>query len=58
MQGVFLPSENEFVPLDVCQAELAANQTTALARRTPQTNNVPPVQQERRFLVLGEMEER
>lgn len=57
MQGVFLPSENEFVPLDVCRAELAANQGTALARRAPQTINVPPVQQERRFLVTGDMEE-
>lgn len=57
MRGVFLPSENEFVPLDVCRAELATAQTTALARRASQTINVPAAQQERRFLVVGEMEQ-
>jgi len=57
VEGVYLPSENEFVPLDVCRAELAATQGTTLARRTTQTINVPPVQQERRFLVVGEMEQ-
>ena len=57
--GVFTVEDgaDTFVPLDVCRAELAANQGTALARRTPQTINVPPVQQERRFLVVGEMEQ-
>lgn len=54
--GVYLPSINELVPLDVCRTELATAQTTALARRAAQTINVPPVQQERRFLVVGEME--
>ncbi len=52
--GVFLPSENEFVPMDVCRAEL--EQSTALVRRQPQTVNVP-TQRERRFKVVGEMEE-
>ena len=59
VEGVYLPSSNELVPFDVCRAELAAaqaNQGTALARRTPQTINVPPVQRERRFLVVGETE--
>ena len=51
MAGVFLPSENEFVPIDVCRAEL---QTTALARRQPPTINVPPA---RRFVVVGERQE-
>ncbi len=57
MMGVFLPSANEFVPLDVCQAELA--QSTALARRQPSTINVPPAPPppERRFKVVGEMAE-
>lgn len=62
--GAYLPSANEFVPEDICRAELAtvravqpANQPTALARRTPPTINVAPVQQERRFLVFGEMEQ-
>ena len=57
IDGVFLPASNEFVPLDVCRAELAANQGTALARRTPQTINVPPARQKRRFLIVGEMEQ-
>jgi len=54
--GAYLPNSNEFVPEDVCRAELAA-QTTALARRAPQTINVPPVTQARRFWVLGDMEQ-
>lgn len=57
VEGVYLPSSNELVPIDVCRAELAATQGTTLARRTTQTINVPPVQQERRFLVVGEMEQ-
>ena len=57
VEGVYLPSVNEFVPVDVCRAELATVQTTALARRAAQTINVPPVQRERRFLVVGEREE-
>ena len=31
--GAYLPDTNEFVPIDVCRAELALAQTTALARR-------------------------
>ncbi len=50
-RGAYLPSTNEFVPEDVCRAEL---QTTALARRQPPTINVPPA---RRFVVVGELEE-
>lgn len=57
MHGVYLPQSNEFVPLDVCRAELATAQTTVLARRASQTINVPAAQQERRFLVVGEMEQ-
>ena len=57
VEGVYLPGENEFVPLDVCRAELATAQTTALARRASQTINVPAAQQERRFLAVGEMEQ-
>jgi len=57
VEGVYLPASNEFVPLDVCRAELATAQTTALSRRQPQTINVPAAQQERRFLVVGEMEQ-
>ena len=47
VSGVYLPQSNEFVPEPVCRAELTAvpamqaNQGTALARRTPQTINVP-----------------
>lgn len=55
VRGAYLPSTNEFVPEDVCRAELA--QTTALARRQPQTINMPPVPRERRFKVLGERAE-
>jgi hypothetical protein len=54
VRGAYLPSSNEFVPEDVCRAEL--EQTTALARRQPSTIAVPP-QRERRFMVVGEMEE-
>jgi hypothetical protein len=57
MRGVFLPASNEFVPIEICRAELAATQSTALARRQPPTINVTPVQQERRFLVMGKMEQ-
>jgi hypothetical protein len=76
--GAYLPSANEFVPEDVCRAELAtvrtaqpANQGTALARRQPQTINVPAAMERddwprvglsgddggRRFRVIGELEE-
>lgn len=79
VSGVYLPQSNEFVPESVCRAELAAvpamqaNQgtahTTALARRQPQTINVPSAMApddwlpvglsgERRFKVVGELEER
>jgi len=57
VRGAYLPSTNEFVPEDICRAELATAQTTALARRAAQTINVPAAQQERRFLVVGEREE-
>jgi hypothetical protein len=56
VSGVFLPESEEFVPLDVCRAELATAPTTALVRRQPQTINVPPAH-ERRFLIVGEREE-
>lgn len=57
--GVFTVEEgaDTFVPLDVCRAELTASQSTALARRTPQTINVPAARQERRFRIVGETEE-
>ena len=55
--GVYLPNENELVTIDACRAELATAQTTALTRRTPPTINVPGAPQERRFLVLGDLEE-
>ena len=57
VEGVYLPSSNELVPIDVCRAELAAAQGTALARRTPQPINVPPVQLDRRLLMSGETEQ-
>jgi hypothetical protein len=78
VSGVYLPQSNEFVPEDVCRAELAAvpavpaNQgtahTTALARRTPATINVPAAMApddwlpvglpgQRAFKVVGEREE-
>lgn len=47
-RGVFLPRSGEFVPESICRAELASVQavtvpapSTALARRQPQTINVP-----------------
>ncbi|MBK8800390.1 MAG: hypothetical protein IPM07_30735 [Anaerolineales bacterium] len=55
--GVYLPNENELVTIDACRAELATAQTTALTRRTPPTINVPGAPQERRFLVLGDLEQ-
>ncbi len=33
VRGAYLPGTNEFVPIDVCRAELELAQTTALARR-------------------------
>ncbi len=55
MRGAYLPSSNEFVPEDVCRAEL--EQRTALARRQPQTINVQPAPRERRFKVVGELQD-
>lgn len=57
--GVFTVEDGTptFVTIDACRAELAAAQGTALARRTPQTINVPPVAQERKFLISGERQE-
>jgi hypothetical protein len=54
MRGVFLPSENEFVPIDVCRAELAAASTTALARQQPQDWSPVglPGDSERKFMVV------
>jgi hypothetical protein len=72
-RGAFLPRSGEFVPESICRAELAGVQaatvpvhTTALARRQPQTINVPgtmesedwqpvglPGASEGRFIVRG-----
>ena len=66
VSGVYLPQSNEFVPEEVCRAELATVHTTALARRTPPTINVPaqdwppvgvPGQDGRVFKVIGELED-
>jgi hypothetical protein len=61
--GAYLPSVNEFVPEDVCRAELAtvrtaqpvqpATQGTALARRQPPTINVPAAMEADDWLPVG-----
>lgn len=59
VSGVYLPQSNEFVPESVCRAELAtvptmqANHGTALAKRTPQTINVPAAMAPDDWLPVG-----
>ena len=57
-RGVFLPRSGEFVPESICRAELATAQavtvpTTALAKRTPQTINVPAAMAPDDWLPVG-----
>jgi hypothetical protein len=59
-RGVFLPKSGEFVPESICRAELAGVQaaavpvhTTALARRQPQTINVPGTMESEDWLPIG-----